>query len=186
MLSPKCFCSLGPISAVEWNHVQHVISVCATLFTPLQHTINSISVLFKGVVSEQELAPFSHPTHFRSLGVANCVDSASLLFQFSCESSALLTDAIVNQGAVSLANHFAYLNMVHAAVTRSHEDQYQLCFLLCCSVGFHTSGWLNVLPLIHHHFDLSAQQFRDTLCLHYHHLLSLMPTSCDGCADDFS
>ena len=120
-------------------------------------------------MSEQELAPFSHPTHFRSLGVANCVDSASLLFQFSCESSALLIDAIVNQGAVSLANHFTYLDMVHAAVTRSHEDQYQLSLssllssmpsltsrAIQCAVDFHTSGWLNVLPLIHHHFDLSA------------------------------
>ena len=50
-------------------------------------------------------------------------------------------------------------------------------------VDFHTYGWLNVLPLGHHHFDLSAQQFCDVLCLRYHHPLSLMPASCDGCGD---
>ena len=127
------------------------------------------------------------------------MDSASLPFQFSCESSALLTDTIVNQGAISLANHFAYLDMVHAAVTRSHEDQYQLSLssllssmpsltshAVHCAVDFPTSGWLNVLPLIHHHFDLSAQQFHDALCLRYHHSLSLMPVSCDGRGGDFS
>jgi len=45
---------------------------------------------------------------------------------------------------------------------------------------------MNVLPLIHHHFDLSAQQFHDALCLHYHHPLSLIPASCDGYGEDFS
>ena len=54
------------------------------------------------------------------------------------------------------------------------------------AVDFHTSGWLSVLLLIYHHFDLSAQQFCDALCLRYHYLLSLMPSSCDGCGGDFS
>ena len=95
----------------------------------------------------------------------------------------LLIDAVVNQGVVPLANHFAHLVVVHAAVTRNHKDPYQLSLspLLSCmpsltvlavqrAVDFYTSGWLNVLPLIHHHFDLSAQQFQfhDALCLHYH------------------
>jgi len=54
------------------------------------------------------------------------------------------------------------------------------------AVDFHTSGWLNVLLLIHHHFDLLAQQFRDALCLQYHRPLSLIPASCDGCGEEFS
>ena len=46
----------------------------------------------------------------------------------------LLIDAVVNQGVVSLANYFAHLVMVHAAVTRSHKDQYELSLssLLSC------------------------------------------------------
>ena len=54
------------------------------------------------------------------------------------------------------------------------------------AVDFHTSVWLNVLPLVHHHFDLSAQQFCNVLCLHYQCPLSLMPASCTGCGGDFS
>ena len=53
------------------------------------------------------------------------------------------------------------------------------------AVDFHASGWLNVLPLAHHHFDLSAQEFRDALCLCYLRPLSLMPVCCDGCGEDF-
>ena len=29
------------------------------------------------------------------------------------------------------------------------------------------SGWLTVLPLVNHHFDLSAQQFRDGMAIRY-------------------
>ena len=98
-----------------------------------------------------------------------------------------------------LADHFVHLHVVHAAVTRSHENPYKLSLssLLSCmpsltgcavhhAVDLHTPGWLNVLPLIRHHFELSAQQFFDALCLSYHHSLSLTPASCDGCGGDFS
>jgi len=103
----------------------------------------------------------------------------------------------VNHVHVSLADHHAHLDTVHSNVTRCREDQFRLVFSSVLSgmpsmtsrvvqraVDFHTSGWLNVLPLIHHHFDLSAQQFRDALCLYYHHPLSLIPAY--GCGEDFN
>jgi len=133
------------------------------------------------------------------LGIANCVDSASLPFQSLQECSSLLVCAIVSHVAVSLADHHVHLDMICSNVTSCREDQFHLVFssvlsgmpsMTSCAVqwavGFHTSGWLNVLPLIHHHFDLSAQQFHDALYLCYHHPLSLMPASCDGCGEDFS
>ena len=52
-------------------------------------------------------------------------------------------------------------------------------------VDFHTSGKLNVLPLVHHPFDMSAHQFCDALCLYYHCLLPLMPAFCDECGGNF-
>jgi len=127
--------------------------------------------LFGGAVSEQEIAHFSLPTCFGGLGIANCVYSASLAFQSSQEGSSLLVSAIINHGVVSSADHHTHLDVVHYDVTRCHEDQFRLVFSSVLSgmpsmtsravqrvVYFHTSGWLNVLPLIHHHFDLSAQQ----------------------------
>ena len=130
--------------------------------------------------------------------MANCKALLnSLAFCSSCQSSAL--SLLSTRVLFLLAGHFAHLDVVHAAVTGSCEDQYKLSLssLLSCmpsltgcaiqhSVDFHTSGWLSVLPLVHHHFDLSAQQFCDALCLCYHHLLSLMPASYDGCGGDLS
>ena len=48
------------------------------------------------------------------------------------------------------------------------------------SINYQTYGWLKVLPLAHHHFDLSAQHFCGALCLQSHHSLSLMSASCKG------
>jgi len=49
-----------------------------------------------------------------------------------------------------------------------------------------TSSWLNVLPVAHHQFDLSAIKFRDALALRYCWPLIRMPTMCDGCGAVFT
>ena len=127
------------------------------------------------------------------------MESASLAFQSSREGSALLVDAIIHHEEIHLTDHFAHLDAVHSGVTKHRDDQFRLLLSSLLpglpsltsravqrAVDSHTSGWLNVLPLAHHHFDLSAQQFRDALCLRYHRPLSLMPASCDVCGGDFS
>ena len=86
--------------------------------------------------------------------------------------------------------------MVHSDVSRYRENQFHQSLSSCLSylpsvnsrafwraVDF---GRLNVFPLSHHHFDLSAQEFKDALCLRYHCPLSLMLACCDGCGEDFS
>ena len=75
-------------------------------------------MLFGGTVSEQEIALFSPYTHFGDLGVANHVDFASLAFQSSHEDFTLLVDAIVNHGAVFLADHLVHPDLVHADVMK--------------------------------------------------------------------
>ena len=44
-----------------------------------------------------------------------------------------------------------------------------------------SSSWLTALPLAHHHFDLSATEFRDALALRYNRPLLKLPANCDGC-----
>ena len=136
---------------------------------------------------EMEIALFSLPTCFGGLGINNCVESASLVFQSSQEGSVLLVDAVIHHEEIHLTNHLAHLDAVHSGVTKDCEDQFRLLLssmlpglpsltslAVQWAVDSHTSGWLNVLPLTHHHFDLSAQQFHDALCLQYHRPLSLM------------
>jgi len=48
------------------------------------------------------------------------------------------------------------------------------------------SGWLTMLPVSQDHYDLTAQEFRDALALHYWKLLLNVPSSCDGCGTPFS
>ena len=43
-----------------------------------------------------------------------------------------------------------------------------------------------MIPLAHHHFDLSATEFRDSLALRYHRPLLRLPALCDGCGCQFT
>ena len=127
------------------------------------------------------------------------MNSASLVFQSSRQGSSLLVNAIIKHEEVCLTDHLAHLERVHSDVSMYCEDQFHQSlssFLLYLpsvtsravwrAVDFHVSGFLNVLPLAYHHFELSAQEFRDALCLRYHRPLSLMPARCDGCGKDSS
>ena len=58
----------------------------------------------------------------------------------------------------------------------------------CCLVGCGFSCFWLVKCFAScppYHFDLSAQEFRDALCLGYHRPLSLVSVRCDGCGEDF-
>ena len=48
------------------------------------------------------------------------------------------------------------------------------------------SGWLTVLPIVKHHFDLSAQEFWDGLAIRYKKPLINTPELCDGCGSMFT
>ena len=41
--------------------------------------------------------------------------------------------------------------------------------------------WLSVLPIAANNFDLTAQEFRDALAVHYKKPLLAIPPHCDGC-----
>ena len=49
-----------------------------------------------------------------------------------------------------------------------------------------TSGWLNIMFIARHQFDLSAFELRDALTMRYCRPLLRMPSSCDGCGAQFS
>ena len=79
------FAALTRSLQFEWNHIQWMIPDCGTLFSPLQCAIDSIfyPALFGGAVSKREVALFFLPFRFGGLGIANCVNSATLAFQSS-------------------------------------------------------------------------------------------------------
>ena len=152
-----------------------------------------------GSVSEHEVRLFSFPARFGGLGISDPVKSAGLAFSSSREGASVLVDAIHGVTEFSLTAHLDLLGRVRNDISRKREVDVQstLSSLLeslpssvCCTVrrtvDFQSSGWLTVLPLACHQFDLSAQQFLDALSLRYHRSLSMMSSSCDGCGSAFS
>ena len=100
-----------------------------------------------------------------------CVVHFSWLVFLGCWHMTMCLD----HGAVSLGDHLAHLDLVPSIATRNRKDQFwslvssmlsrmhfMTSWVVCQAVDFHTSSWLNVLPLVHHQFDLSARQSCDT------------------------
>ena len=104
-----------------------------------------------------------------------------------CEGVTALVNTILGCDVLCVTDHLAQIDKVNSEVRRYCEEQFKITSssllnklpLICHSVqravDFGTSGWLTTLPLAHHHFDLSPQQFQDTLYLHYHWQLSFLP-----------
>ena len=48
------------------------------------------------------------------------------------------------------------------------------------------SGWLSIAPTDRNHFDMSPDEFRDSLALRYHRLPVNLPSQCDIDGEVFS
>ena len=174
----------------EWCHLQRVIPDSANFFTPLRDALNDVfyPILLGGSVSGHEVRLFGFPARFGGLGISDPVKSADLAFSSSREGSSVLVDSIHGVTEFSVTAHLDLLARVHNDISRRREVDVQsalssllellpspVCRTVRRDVDFQTSGWLTVLPLACHQFDLSAQQFHDALSLRYHRPLSMMP-----------
>ena len=48
------------------------------------------------------------------------------------------------------------------------------------------SAWLHSFPIQKDHFDLTVNEFRDSLCLRYMKPLQNLPPNCEGCGQLFT
>jgi len=53
--------------------------------------------------------------------------------------------------------------------------------VILCAPENHLSGWLTCVPTAQDHFDLTPQEFRDALAVHYKKSLLELPPICNGC-----
>ena len=158
----------------EWSFLQLVIPNCATAFVPLRDAIHHqfYPAVLGGPVSEFEVQLFDLPARAGGLGILDPVESASVAFSSSLQSSAVLRTAISGQAEFSPTAHLDVLNAVRceASAAREEHTQSALSALLSLvssstrraierAVDFGVSGWLTVLPLAQYHIDLSFQQF---------------------------
>ena len=178
-----------------------MIPDCALLFYPLLEALNDVfyPALFGSPVSQHEVQLFALPARFGGLGINDPVESAPWVFSSSREGASVLVNILHGMADFCLTDHLDHLVRSCREVASRRDANFQSVLtsvfgslppLTCCTVrrafDFQTLGWLAVLPLACHQFDLSLQQFHDALSLRYHRPLEVMPSSCDGCDLEFS
>ena len=180
----------------EWSFLQRVVPDCSDAFSKIRKKVNDTfwPALFDGSVDENEVKLFSLPARMGGLGVRDAVESAVQAFATSRAGSECLVKAIKGLREFSIADHTEELDRSRAnfQLERTHRDEALLDRVLDSvdpvkkrvirrSVDWKTSGWLTVIPLSKHHFDLSPLEFRDALSLRYKRPLVRMLSKCDGC-----
>ena len=155
--------------------------------------------MFGVEVSAVERHLFVLPLRLGGLGICNPVSLVSHLFDSSVHGTEHLVKCIVGLEIFELDSHFDHVssNKLHYRhqlnIIFDEEfgrllalfDPMQQRAILRARDG-NISSWLSVLPLARSQFDLSVQEFRDGLALHYRKPLLSLPFVCDGCGAPFS
>jgi len=158
-----------------------------------------LPALFGVEVSVAECDLLALPLQLGGLGVSNLVSSAFYFYNSSIRSTVVLVKSLVSAMLFELDAHFE-------AVSLAKVDHWKLmdslfteqfnwllpsfdsnqCHAILQTRDSNTSSLLSVLPLERSQFDLSVQEFRDGLALHYRKPLLHLPAACDGCGAPFS
>ena len=166
--------------------------------TPIWNTLYQYfwPAIFEGTISDLEKQLFSIPARLGGMGVRNPIKTAKIAYTTSRAGTRNIVDAIKGKMEFSLPDHNVLMSdaMANMHTTLHQQDEVVLHSTLANSelnaktrraiqgaVEGKTSSWLTALPIAHHHFDLSATEFRDALALRYNRPLLNMPANCDGC-----
>uniref|UniRef100_A0A1X7SXG4 Reverse transcriptase domain-containing protein n=1 Tax=Amphimedon queenslandica TaxID=400682 RepID=A0A1X7SXG4_AMPQE len=184
----------------EWTFLQRVIPPCSHLFQAIENSLSSsfIPNLLGHECSKLDRLVYSLPTKLGGLNIPLPTLSTTLAYESSLAATSILSDAIKGSITFSLSDHegqvlqsrsdFSKLKLSAHDNTLSHiidmaDPIYKRAILRNCKS---LPSWLNALPIQQEHFDLSANEFRDALCLRYLKPLLNTPTNCDGCNAPFT
>jgi len=178
----------------------HVIPYCGPLFGELERLLASrfLLALFGVEVSVVEHDLLALPLRLGGLGVSNPISSASYFYDSSICSIVVLVKSLVSAMLFELDAHLEAVSFAKAdhrkLIDSVFNEQFDRLLPSFDSTQRHailragdsnTSLWLSVLPLERSQFDLSAQEFRDGLALHYRKPLLCLSAACDGCGAPF-
>ena len=179
-------------------------STCGQLFQKLDLSLFSrflpaCPAMFGVEVSAVEQRLFALPLRLGGLGICNPVALASHLFNSSIDGTKHLVRSIAGLESFELDSHFDcassskqfYRQQLGITFTEVFGQlfglfDYMQQRAILRAKDDNISSWLSVLPLARSQFDLSAQEFRDGLALHYRKPLLSLPSVCDGCGAPFS
>jgi len=185
----------------EWQFVQRVVENIGDNFT---NVAEAISQLFLPALFNDELED-GDPRHLLAglpvkhagLAIPNPTQSAEKNFEASTLITSHLTAALRGVEVFRSAAHASVVSRVKAELKERNKvfndsKLNQIASQLPCDDrrtilrGKDTGQWLSVLPSTVNGTELSAQEFRDSLCLRYARTPGDLPKSCDGCGQKFS
>ena len=187
------YAALSKSLQFEWSYLQRVLLNCDASIAPLHDVIHKRfwPSVFGGQISTAELHLFSLPTRLGGMGIFDPVELAKAAYTTSRASTNMVVNAIKNNADFVVSSHSVHIRMVK---TEKHKELAMVQKVKCNDtrravervIDGKTSAWLNVMPIVCHHFDLSPVEFRVALSLRYHRPLLKTPAHCVGCGKEFS
>ena len=179
----------------EWTFLQHITPRCGEFFDKLDHVLTSqfLPALFGQDSTSNERSLYSLPTHMGGLNIKIPTQTTDIR-----NGSKHLIDSILKKIDFSISDHdsqvLATENDFHHQQLEADSNNFSALFdqldlskqrsLLRAQNSL--SAWLNTIPVQKDHFDLSAIEFHDALCLRHMKPLQNLPPSCDGCGQLFA
>ena len=185
---------------MEWTFIQRVMKNSEVNFIPLKRAIidNFLPDLFGSEVTEDESDLFCRPSRHGGIGIHDPVKAAHIHYSRSKEATRCLSESIYDGSRLDLNMHD---HTIRTALKKKEEDEKQmseetLVLLKSFSkdaersiirkIENKCSGWLSIAPTDRNHFDMSPDEFRDSLALRYHRLPVNLPSQCDIDGEVFS
>ena len=178
----------------EWTFIQRVVDGDADSFSPLKQTIidDFLPNLFGSPIQRHEGDLFCRPSRHGGLGVSDPIRNATSNFNSSREATKILSSALKSGESLDLNDHDGAIRSVKnkkqdidkfwkedtLALLDSFSEVRKRSILR--KVDYQCSGWLSVIPIEGNEFDMSPDEFRDSLALRYGRTPIKMPDTCDA------
>ena len=184
----------------KWLYMQRVVCKCEASFEDLENRIvnHLIPSIFGCEISPAERDLFSLPASKGGLSILNPKETSESSYTTSRKATKTIVQAIKRKEAFDASAHINNLMSTLSSISKVKDQQLEekLSTILKQFDTLHQrailrikdekmSSWLTVLPIAKHHFDLTAQEFRDALAIRYKKPLLGIPSKCDGCGSSF-
>ena len=184
----------------QWTYLQRVTPDCSEPFGPVEMVIKEklLPTLFGCEISDSERTLFSLPSRMGGLNILQPPTTADMNYSNSRKLTTPIINALKENGQSDMDKFIEHHEAAIKEIIRTKEadmlklfddmstriDQQQYC-AVCRAKDDKMSSWLTVNPVAKHHFDLTAQEFRDALAIRYRKPLLEIPPHCDGCNAPF-
>jgi hypothetical protein len=195
------YCAFTRSIQSKWLYIQRVIPQSSDSYASLEHLIfdKLLPTIFGCEISVVERNLFSLPALLGGLNILNPTETVASNFSTSVTLTNPLTEAIkTNSYFDPILYNINYATELET-ITNIKNESLEMKFLdilptlencqqraTLRAKDEKISSWLTVLPVAKHHFDLSAQEFRDALAIRYKKPLLGIPALCDGCGAPFN